>query len=119
MRVDPPALGQVLDNLLFNAIKFSPDRGLVRVHLLHEDGLWRCEVADAGPSIAVEDRAALFQKFHRGSTSAAAGDEGSGLGLFIATTLMRAMGGDIEYRQGRGTGAVFRLTFELPESRGG
>lgn len=117
--VDPPALGQVLDNLLFNAIKFSPDRGIVRVHLLHEDGFWRCEVADAGPGIAVEDRATLFQKFHRGVTSAAAGEEGSGLGLFIAATLMRAMGGDIEYRQGQGNGAVFRLTFELPESRGG
>ncbi|WP_421999293.1 sensor histidine kinase [Reyranella sp.] len=115
VRIDPVAMGQVLDNLLFNAVRFSPDRGLVGVHLLHEDGFWRCEVADSGPGIAPEERATLFQKFHRGTTAAAAEEEGSGLGLFIAATLMRAMGGDVEHRPREGNGAIFRLTFDMPE----
>lgn len=110
LRVDAMALAQVLDNLLFNAVKFSPERDVVEVRLLHEEGVWRCEVADAGPGIPPEERAMLFQKFRRGSASAAPGEEGSGLGLFIAATLMRAMGGEIDYRPGQVAGAVFRLT---------
>ncbi|MBY0320687.1 MAG: HAMP domain-containing histidine kinase [Reyranella sp.] len=113
LRVDAMALGQVLDNLLFNAVKFSPDGGGIMVGLLHESGGWRCEVGDDGPGIPVEERASLFQKFHRGSARAAEDDEGSGLGLFIAATLMRAMGGDVEYRQRGAKGATFVLTFDV------
>lgn len=113
LRVDAMALGRVLDNLLFNAVKFSPEGGGITVDLLHEDGFWRCEVGDDGPGIPVEERASLFQKFHRGSARAAEDDEGSGLGLFIAATLMRAMGGDVEYRQRPAKGATFVLTFDV------
>jgi signal transduction histidine kinase len=113
LRVDAMALGQVLDNLLFNAVKFSVDGGTITVDLLHEDGFWRCEVADDGPGIPVEEQASLFQKFHRGSARAAPDDEGSGLGLFIAATLIRAMGGEIEYRQRNAKGATFVLTFDV------
>lgn len=113
LRVDAMALGQVLDNLLFNAVKFSPDGGRIAVDLLHEDGFWRCEVGDDGPGIPDEERASLFQKFRRGSARADEDDEGSGLGLFIAATLMRAMGGEIEYRKRDGKGATFVLTFDI------
>jgi len=114
LRVDAMALGQVLDNLLFNAVKFSPGGATITVGLLHEDGFWRCEVGDDGPGISVEEQASLFQKFHRGSARAAQDDEeGSGLGLFIAATLMKAMGGGIEYRQRQGRGAAFVLTFDV------
>lgn len=113
LRVDAMALGRVLDNLLFNAVKFSPEGGGITVDLLHEDGFWRCEVGDDGPGIPVEERASLFQKFHRGSARAAEDDEGSGLGLFIAATLVRAMGGDVEYRQRPAKGATFVLTFDV------
>lgn len=113
LRVDAAALGQVLDNLLFNAVKFSPDRGKVEVRLLHEDGFWRCEVADGGPGVPAEERASLFQKFYRGSERTAQEEEGSGLGLYIAATLMRAMGGTIDYRQQGAKGAIFVLTFDI------
>lgn len=118
VRVDPAALGQVLDNLLFNAVKFSPPGGAVELRVLHEDGFWRCEVADAGPGIDVAERATLFQKFRRGAAPAAEGVEGSGLGLYIAATLMRAMGGDIEHRPVLPHGALFRLTFDVRDARG-
>jgi signal transduction histidine kinase len=113
LRLDAMALGQVLDNLLFNAVKFSPDGGTITVDLLHEDGFWRCEVGDDGPGVPAEEQASLFQKFRRGSARAAPDDEGSGLGLFIAATLMRAMGGEIEYRQRDAEGATFVLTFDV------
>lgn len=112
LRVDSGALAQVLHNLLFNAVKFSPEGGVVEVRLLHEDGLWCCEVADRGPGIPVEERPTLFQKFRRGSVSSADGEGGSGLGLYIAATLMQAMGGAIDHRSVEPHGARFRLTFD-------
>lgn len=111
LRVDASALGQVLDNLLFNAVKFSPEGGAVEVRLVHEEGLWRCEVADRGPGIPVGEHAALFQKFRRTTARTADGEQGSGLGLYIAATLMRGMGGDVDHRSVEPHGAVFRLTF--------
>lgn len=111
LRVDPAALGQVIDNLLFNAIKFSPSGDAVEVQLLHEDGAWRCYVADNGPGVPENERAMLFQKFHRGANRPVSGDQGSGLGLFIVATLMQAMGGKIEYAPSQPHGALFRITF--------
>jgi len=113
LRVDVAAFGQVLDNLLYNAVKFSPPGDPVEIRLLHEDGFWRCEVADRGPGIPLEERATLFQKFHRGGVRAAVDEEGSGLGLYIAATFMRAMGGEIEYRQRQDKGTIFLLTFDI------
>lgn len=115
---DPSALGQVLDNLLFNAVGFSTGGDRVAIRLLHEDGFWRCEVADAGPGVPPGDVPGLFGKFRRGGNRAAGGEEGSGLGLWIAATLMRAMGGDIDHRAAEPHGAVFRLTFGLRDGAG-
>ena len=99
LTVNPPALGQVLDNLLSNAVKFSPSGGAPILVRLARDGQgWRCDIADAGPGIPAEERATLFQKFHRGANVAATGEQGSGLGLFIAATLMQAMGGQLHYQ---------------------
>ena len=109
--VNAPALDQVLDNLLANAIKFSPPGGEVRVSLVREDGRWRCDVADDGPGIPEQERASLFQKFHRGFHPRAADEASSGLGLFIAATLMRAMGGRVDYAPRQPTGSLFQVTF--------
>lgn len=117
VQVDASALGQVLDNLLFNAVKFSPEGAPVEVRLLHEDGFWRCEVADRGPGIPVEERPALFRKFHRSTVHTTDGEQGSGLGLYIAATLIRAMRGDIDHRSVEPHGTLFRLTFDVRRGR--
>jgi signal transduction histidine kinase len=109
--VDPPALGQVLDNLLANAIKFSPPGGAVQVGLAREEGRWRCDVADDGPGIPEPERVSLFQKFHRGGHPRTAGETSGGLGLFIAATLMGAMGGRVDYVPRQPAGSLFRITF--------
>lgn len=116
--VNAPALDQVLDNLLANAIKFSPPGGEVRVSLAREDGRWRCDVADDGPGIPEQERASLFQKFHRGARPRAADESSGGLGLFIAATLMGAMGGRVDYVPRQPTGSLFRVTFTDSEAAG-
>lgn len=104
--VDAAGLGQVLDNLLANAVKFSPAGATVRARLVGRT----IEIEDEGPGIAAEDRAGLFRKFHRGAPPAS-GEVGSGLGLFIAATVMEAMGGSIAHEPVTPQGARFRLTF--------
>ena len=111
LQVNAPALGQILDNLLSNAIKFSPSSASVPVRLICEDERWRCDVADNGPGIPAEERATLFQKFHRGTNVPATGEASSGLGLFIAATLMQAMGGQVHYLPVEPRGSLFRITF--------
>ena len=113
-----PALGQVLDNLLANAIKFSPPGAAVGVRLVREDGRWRCDVADDGPGIPAAERPLLFQKFHRGVHPRAAGEASGGLGLFIAATLMQAIGGQVAYLPRTPNGSLFRITFGDSEEAG-
>lgn len=106
VHVDPAGLGQVLDNLIANAVKFSPDGGSVRVRISGQD----VEIEDEGPGIAPQDLPGLFQKFHRGAPPKS-GEAGSGLGLYIAATFMEAMGGRIAYEPACPHGARFRLSF--------
>lgn len=109
--VDAPALGQVLDNLLSNAVKFSPSGASVAVRLARDGGRWRCDVTDSGPGIPETERASLFEKFHRGTNQPPSDEAGSGLGLFIAASLMQAMGGRVDYLPAEPHGAQFRVTF--------
>lgn len=113
LAVDAPTLGQVLDNLLSNAVKASPPGATVNVRLAPAAGGWHCDVADAGPGVPEAERAALFRKFHRGA-GAAEGEAGSGLGLFIAATLIQAMGGRVEHHPVAPHGALFRIVFAGP-----
>jgi hypothetical protein len=58
---------QVIENLVGNALKFSPRESTIELALLGGDGTWRIEVRDEGPGVPEAERAVLFQKFHRGS----------------------------------------------------
>lgn len=109
--VNAPALGQVLDNLLSNALKFSPSGASIVIRLVQAEGRWCCDVADDGPGIPKAERPTLFQKFHRGTNPPAAGEASSGLGLFIAATLMQAMGGQVDYLPVEPHGTLFRVKF--------
>ena len=90
-RTDAATLGQVLDNLLANAVKFSPAGAgsAVECAVFAVDGAWRIEVCDNGPGIPADERATLFQKFNRGSARPTTGESSSGLGLFIVKTRWR------------------------------
>jgi signal transduction histidine kinase len=100
---------QVLVNLLTNAIRYSPEGGMIWVRTEAENGIGSVVVADQGKGIAPEDQARIFDKFERVDPLEPGG---TGLGLYIARRLARAMGGDITVDSAPGQGA--RFTFTLP-----
>ncbi|PKO88329.1 MAG: histidine kinase [Betaproteobacteria bacterium HGW-Betaproteobacteria-12] len=93
--VDTEKLSVVLDNLLSNAIDFSPDGGEVRLLLSRHEDLLRFECVDQGPGVAPEDRQRIFDPFVQGQREAPAPRQGSGVGLSIVRELVRAMGGAV------------------------
>ena len=100
---------QILMNLLTNAIRYSPEGGQVWIRLEREDDLAAVIVADQGKGIDAEDQARIFEKFERVDPNEPGG---TGLGLYIARRLARAMGGDVAVDSAAGQGA--RFTFTLP-----
>ncbi len=113
---DRAALEQVVWMLLDNAVKYAPS-GPIGVLLEPADADERIAVTvfDHGPGIPPNERAKVFRRFERGSTSQ--GLDGTGLGLDVARGLVRAMGGSIRYMPAPGGGAGFRFTVpaERPE----
>jgi signal transduction histidine kinase len=108
-----PAMGefrrtlQILVNLIGNAIRYSPDGGMVWIRIEREGDLAAVVVADQGKGIAAEDQARIFEKFERVDPGEPGG---TGLGLYIARRLARAMGGEIAVDSALGQGARFVLT---------
>ena len=109
---DTPRIGQVLDNLLTNAIKFSPVGSTIGITLESGDGFVRVTVTDEGPSIKNENLDDLFQPFNKiGSDST---KKGTGLGLAIAKKMVALHGGTLTFKSSKNQGASF--SFELPEN---
>lgn len=106
---DPGAIQQVVENVVSNAIKFSPWRSTVVVTIRTEGGAGVVEVEDEGPGVNETDRARLFAKFARLSAKPTGGESSTGLGLSIVKTLTEAMGGDVSLESPPGRGARFRV----------
>jgi signal transduction histidine kinase len=105
---------QILVNLIGNAVRYSPDGAMVWVRTHRDRGTAVIIVADQGKGIALEDQARIFDKFERVDPTEPGG---SGLGLYIARRLARAMGGDLTVDSAPGQGARFMLS--LPGRSGG
>jgi len=103
-------LGQLLSNLVSNAIKFTPENGAVRVRVSAQGECCLIEVTDSGVGIPAGERAHLFERFYRAST--AAGTAGTGLGLAISKAIAEGHGGTIRVAEAEGGGTRFVL--ELP-----
>jgi signal transduction histidine kinase len=125
VRIDSPAAGdslpaagdfrralQIVVNLLTNAIRYSPEGGQIWVRTDREGDLAALIIADQGKGISTDDQARIFEKFERVDPTEAGG---TGLGLYIARRLARAMGGDVAVDSAPGQGA--RFTFTLPLRR--
>jgi PAS domain S-box-containing protein len=111
---DRNRIEQVLVNLIDNAVKYSPDGGLVVVRTAPSDSSVRVEVSDQGMGIAPGEHEAVFEKFYRADPQHRAVPSGTGLGLYICRELVRRMGGTIGVRSQVGEGSTFY--FELPRA---
>jgi signal transduction histidine kinase len=110
---DPMRLGQVLANLLSNAHKYSPDDQPVVFRVVGDGGWARASVADLGRGIPREELERIFDKFHRVDDPMTMTTGGTGLGLYIARELARAMGGEIEAASVLHQGSTFTLRLPL------
>ncbi|MEX2102957.1 MAG: HAMP domain-containing sensor histidine kinase [Gaiellaceae bacterium] len=115
VRGDRARLAQLLDNLVSNAVKFTPAGGIVKVSVAEAHGRVAVFVTDTGMGIPFVEQRRLFERFFRTSNAQAAAIEGTGLGLTISKAIAEAHGGDIEVESVEGEGATFRLL--LPLSR--
>jgi signal transduction histidine kinase len=107
---DPARIGQLLDNLVSNAIKFTPEGGTVTVRVDHAGEAALLEVADSGIGIPEGEQEQLFQRFFRTSSARSREIPGTGLGLAICRAIAEAHGGTIEAESTEGVGTTFRVT---------
>lgn len=107
---DPERLRQVFDNLISNALKYSPPGGGVTVSLGGAGGWAYAEVRDSGPGLGPADFARIFAPFQPLSAKPTGrGEDSTGLGLFIARELLNLQGGRLEVQSQPGQGSVFRV----------
>ncbi len=111
---DPDRLAQVVDNLITNAIKFSPKDSMVRITVAGRDDTRVYSVRDQGPGLSAADREKLFGTFEKLSAQPTGGEKSTGLGLAIVKKIVDAHGGSIAVTSGPGSGAEFTVT--LPAS---
>jgi signal transduction histidine kinase len=107
---DPDRLEQVLNNLVGNAVKFSPPGTVVAVEVSRSDGWVTTRVIDQGPGIPAEEQGGLFQPFARTSVRPSAGEKSSGLGLAITRKLVEGHGGAVGVDSAVGRGSTFWFT---------
>ncbi len=110
---DPVRLRQVIDNIISNAIKYSPPGSTVNVGVERAGSMWRFFVTDEGPGITAADRPKLFKDFAKLSAKPTGGEKSVGLGLAIARRIVEAHGGTIGVDSEAGQGATFWFT--LPD----
>ena len=113
-KFDQGRIRQAVDNLVSNAIKFSPSDKVVSITVKTGEGWVRIEVADQGPGLTSEDKTCLFQRFMRLSAQPTGGESSLGIGLANARQLVELHGGHIGAESaGTGKGSLFWI--ELPE----
>jgi two-component system sensor histidine kinase VicK len=108
-------LRQVLENVLENAVKYSPDGGAVRVRLVPAGRYLRFAVADEGLGIPLGERSRIFEKFYRLDPSMTRGIGGTGLGLYICRELVRRVDGRIWVESNDSRGSVFFVDIPFAE----
>ncbi len=100
----------VLDNLVSNAVRFTPSGGAIGVRLVPGETVAVVEVWDTGPGIPPEERGRIFEPFYQGGAPGGGAVKGSGLGLAIVAEYLEQLGGSVVVGEALGGGALFRVT---------
>jgi two-component system sensor histidine kinase GlrK len=117
LEADPEKLRSIIDNLIGNAVKFTPPGGTVRVVTSSRDADVVLDVVDSGPGVPIEEQQSIFESFFRGRAKSTGRIEGSGLGLAIAREFTEAHGGRISVVS-EANGGHFRVILPKKAPRG-
>ena len=110
--IDVEAMTKVIDNLLHNAIKYSPELSPVVVQLNEDNGLCQISIANQGRSIPDNEKKRIWEKFYRIGNEETRDSPGTGLGLWIVQSIVKAHKGKVKITDNQPSGAVF--TISLP-----
>jgi PAS domain S-box-containing protein len=117
VRADSRRLGQVIDNLVSNAIKFTDGGGTVAVRVRNEGDRCAIEVSDSGVGIGPNELEHLFDRFYRAQEARSGHYSGAGLGLAISKAIVDAHEGEIQVTSELGQGSTFRVLLPVPDEK--
>src|SRR5262249_40533453 len=108
----------ILENLVSNAVKYSPKGGTIHLMARTAGAQVILDVADSGPGIPPEDRAHIFDAFYTGRAAKSTAVKGTGIGLSVVLEFVSAHGGTVQIVDGQFPGAHFRITLPLRAGSG-
>lgn len=121
LRLDADRMNQILQNLIANALRYTPADGTITIRVRPEGHAVHVDVSDTGAGVAADDLPHIFNRFYRAEKSRNRASGGSGIGLAIVRQLIQAQGGEVSVKSpvhvhddGSGYGSCFTLTFPLP-----
>jgi signal transduction histidine kinase len=117
VQVDAERIGQVVRNLLNNAIAYTPTGGSIEVAARQMNNWVEISVVDSGTGISPQDLPYIFERFYRADKSRARSTGGAGLGLTIAKRLVEAQGGKIEVQSEVDKGSRFSITLPITDEK--
>ncbi len=115
LNIDPTKIGQILQNLIDNALKYTPGNSPIEIRVEPSQNSVRVSVIDQGVGVSENQQAGLFTKFYRAQTDMTLRQPGLGLGLYICRKILELHGGSIEVESRPGKGSTF--SFILPLNR--
>ncbi len=110
---DPEAIGQMVDNLIDNAVKYTPENGAISAKLTVQQGSVELEVSDTGIGISPQHQQRIFERFYRVDKARSRDLGGTGLGLSIVKNIAEQHGGSVKLESRLGAGSTFRVTLPL------
>ncbi len=116
IHMDAEKIALVIENLLENAIEYTPEKGQITIKIEKGDALLRFCIKDTGVGIPETDQERIFSKFYRASNVIRMQTDGSGLGLFIVKNIIKNHGGEITYSSEEGEGTEFVFTLPINNS---